>query len=213
MWNLKKGHKRTYLTRQKQTHRLWHQTYRCQRGRVGQGRHGCGVWDWHLCTGWSMEWMVNGNLLYSTGNATQYSVTTYTGVDVCIHITESLCCTAEMNTALYINWSSIQFFWNFGMAFTVFSMDPLPCPHLLISIASPLLLLMGWSSCSTSSSHMFPSQDICAGCFLWLEPSSSQQLHHSWLCSRVTSSGSHFLTPNLTYCPYFFNMLHFSSRP
>ena len=45
-------------------------------------------------------------LLYSTGNTTQYSVTTYMGKEskkelgICIHITDSLCCTPETNTTL-----------------------------------------------------------------------------------------------------------------
>ena len=46
----------------------------------------------------------NKNLLYSTGNSTQYSVMAYMGkeskkrVDICI--TDSLCCTPETNTTL-----------------------------------------------------------------------------------------------------------------
>ena len=45
--------------------------------------------------------MTNKNLLYSTGNSTQYSVMTYMAkeskkrVAICICITDSLCCTAE----------------------------------------------------------------------------------------------------------------------
>ena len=47
------------------------------------------------------------DLLYSTGNSTQYSVIAYMGKEsekegLCtyIHITESLCCTLETNTTL-----------------------------------------------------------------------------------------------------------------
>ena len=53
-----------------------------------------------------MEWIVSGEQLYSTGNSTQYSVVTYTGKEsekewgMCICITESLCCTAEIITTL-----------------------------------------------------------------------------------------------------------------
>ena len=60
-----------------------------------------------------MEWMVCGDLLYSTVNSMQYSVKTYMGkepkkaMDMCICITESLCCTAEIIT-LYINYTSIK---------------------------------------------------------------------------------------------------------
>ena len=48
----------------------------------------------------------NKDLLYSTGNSTQYSVMTYMGkasknrVDICICITDSLCCVAETDTTL-----------------------------------------------------------------------------------------------------------------
>ena len=34
---------------QKQTHRLW-KTYDYQKGQVGEGRDGLGVWDWHMHT-------------------------------------------------------------------------------------------------------------------------------------------------------------------
>ena len=47
-----------------------------------------------------MEWVVNGDLLYSTGKSTQYSVIVYMRMDMCICITESLCCAAEVNTTL-----------------------------------------------------------------------------------------------------------------
>ena len=57
------------------------------------------TWDWHIAhycmwTVWSM-----GDLLYSTGKSAQYSVITYMGMDMCICIAESLCCTTEINTA------------------------------------------------------------------------------------------------------------------
>ena len=53
--------------------------------------------------------VTNKNLLYSTGNSIQYSVMAYMGkdskkkkkrVDICICITDSLCCTPETNTTL-----------------------------------------------------------------------------------------------------------------
>ena len=49
---------------------------------------------------------MNKDLLYSTGNSTQYFVMAYMGkeskkrVDKCICITDSLCCTPETNTTL-----------------------------------------------------------------------------------------------------------------
>ena len=52
-----------------------------------------------------LKYVINKDLLYSTGNPTQYSVTTYMGKEPekknsCICITESLCCTPETNTTL-----------------------------------------------------------------------------------------------------------------
>ena len=47
-------------------------------------------------------------LLYSTGNSTQYSVMTSVGVDLCLCMTESLCCTIEINSTLKINYTSIK---------------------------------------------------------------------------------------------------------
>ena len=50
--------------------------------------------------------ITNKNLLYSTGNSTQYSVMTYIrteskkGVDIGMYITDSLCCIAETSTTL-----------------------------------------------------------------------------------------------------------------
>ena len=48
-----------------------------------------------------IEWINNKVLLYSTGNYIKYPVINHTGKEyekVCI--TESLCCTAEINTTL-----------------------------------------------------------------------------------------------------------------
>ena len=52
-----------------------------------------------MCTLFYMEWMDN-----SPGNSTQDSVVTYMGkesekkMDMCKHVTESFCCTAEILT-------------------------------------------------------------------------------------------------------------------
>ena len=49
------------------------------------------------------EWINNKVLLYSTGNNIQYSVINHNGKEYFkkhICITESLCCTAEINTTL-----------------------------------------------------------------------------------------------------------------
>ena len=39
-------------------------------------------------------------LLYSTGNHIQYPVIKHNGKNVCICVTESFCCTAEINITL-----------------------------------------------------------------------------------------------------------------
>ena len=68
------------LTKKKQTHRHRKQTYGYQRGQVGGG---VGEMDWGfgigICPLWYMEWLVNGDLLYSPENPTQYSVIIYMG--------------------------------------------------------------------------------------------------------------------------------------
>ena len=62
---------------QKKIHRLW-KTYGSQRGQVGgEGMH-WGV-EIGICTLRYMEWLANGELLYSTENTTQYSVIIYVG--------------------------------------------------------------------------------------------------------------------------------------
>ena len=51
-----------------------------------------------------IEWIKNKILMYSTGNCIQYLVINHNGkeyikkMNVYISITESLCCTAEINT-------------------------------------------------------------------------------------------------------------------
>ena len=56
-----------------------------------------------------IEWINTKVLLYSTGNQIQYHVENHNGTEyeklcvytcVCVCITESLCCTAEMNITL-----------------------------------------------------------------------------------------------------------------
>ena len=65
------------------------------------GGLGVGGMDWGFQNGKGillyMERMINGDLLYSTGKSTHCSVITYMGMDMCICLTESLCCTAEIN--------------------------------------------------------------------------------------------------------------------
>ena len=62
--------------------------------------------DWNLYLYTTMHKIVNKDLLYSTGNSTHYSIMTHMGkeskkrIDICVCITDSLCCTAETNTTL-----------------------------------------------------------------------------------------------------------------
>ena len=59
------------FTKQKQTHRLRKQTYGYQRGKVEVGIN--------INTLLNIKEITNKELLYSTGNSTQYSAMTYTG--------------------------------------------------------------------------------------------------------------------------------------
>ena len=69
---------------------------------------GCGgVMDWEFgisrCKLLYMEWIKNRVLLYNTGNCIQYPVINHNGKEYekeCICITDSPCCTAEINTTL-----------------------------------------------------------------------------------------------------------------
>ena len=60
---------------QKETHRLC-ETYGYGRGQVGPDKDGLGV-GIGIFIQLYMEWLANGDLLYSTGNSTQYSVIIY----------------------------------------------------------------------------------------------------------------------------------------
>ena len=83
--------------KQKQTHRHREQTCGCQ----GGGK------DWEFgisrCELLYTGWIDNKVLLYSTGNHIQYPVINHNGKQYekeYICITESVCCTAEINTTL-----------------------------------------------------------------------------------------------------------------
>ena len=77
---------------------------------VTKGERGGGGINWEtgidIYTVLYIKPKTNKNLLYSTGNSTQYSVMAYMGkesknrVDICICITDSLCCTPKTNTTL-----------------------------------------------------------------------------------------------------------------
>ena len=58
------------------------------------------------------EWINNKVLLYSTENYIQYPMINYNGKEYFKNVymckTESLCCTAEINTTLQINYISVK---------------------------------------------------------------------------------------------------------
>ena len=90
------------FTKEKQTHRHSKQAYGYQRG-MGGGM------DWEFgisrCKLVCIEWINSKVLLHSTGNHIQYPVINHNGKEyekecVYICITESLCCTAVINTTL-----------------------------------------------------------------------------------------------------------------
>ena len=78
MWTLKKDSNEFICRTETDSHRPRGQTYGHQRRQVFGG----GM-DWGFGTGIHtlryMEWMASGDLLYSTGNSTQYSIIIYTG--------------------------------------------------------------------------------------------------------------------------------------
>ena len=84
------------FTKQKQIHRHRKQTCDYQREKVG---------SWGLTHTYALPYIkqrINKDLLYSTGDSTQYSIITYMGkesekrINACVYISESLCCTPEL---------------------------------------------------------------------------------------------------------------------
>ena len=71
---------------------------------VAKGEAGGSEMDWELgvsrCKLLHLEWTNNKVLLYSTGDYVQYPVINHKAKNVYMCITESLCCTAEIGTAL-----------------------------------------------------------------------------------------------------------------
>ena len=93
------------IYKQKQTYRHQKQTYGHQREMWAEGRRGkSGAWNEHKHnTKYKTD---NQQGLYVTGNSTQYSGINFKRkeskkrMNICICITESLCCTSETNTTL-----------------------------------------------------------------------------------------------------------------
>ena len=88
------------------------------KGKCGNSSWGDGGgMDWEFgisrCKLLYIGWINNKVLLYSTGNYIQYPVISHNGEEYdkeCIYIciTESLCCTAEINTTLLVNYTSMK---------------------------------------------------------------------------------------------------------
>ena len=84
---------------------------------VAKGSVAGGRMDWEFgisrCKWLYIEWINNKVLLYSTGNYIQYPAICHNGKNmkkkVYICVTKSLYCTAEINTPLWINSTSINF--------------------------------------------------------------------------------------------------------
>ena len=82
-------------------HREW--TYGCQGEQWERWIGILGLVEADLCRYSYIEWMNNKVLLYSTGDYSQYPVINNNGKEckkeciyICIYITESLCCRAEI---------------------------------------------------------------------------------------------------------------------
>ena len=96
---------------QKKIHRLW-KTYGYQRK---HGRDGLGVWEWHMYTvvnemtgQWGPD--IQHRELCTIYCDNLYGKRIWKRIDLCICITEWLCCMAEIITTLYTNYTSIKHF-------------------------------------------------------------------------------------------------------
>ena len=76
MWDLKNNGKMNSFTKQKQTHRSRKQTYGYQGASMGEINWEIGI---DIYTLLEIEQITNKDLLYSTGNSSQYSVMAYMG--------------------------------------------------------------------------------------------------------------------------------------
>ena len=74
MWNQNKWYKWTYLQNRNRVTDVENKLMVTKGARGGRDK--LGDWDWHIHT---TIYKINKDLLYSTGNSTQYSVMTYMG--------------------------------------------------------------------------------------------------------------------------------------
>ena len=105
MWNLKKWYKWTYL-QNRNTHRLKERIYGYQGEKRGRARSA--VWDRHVYTtifkidnqqGPTVQHRELGSIFCNNRNGKRI----WERIDICICISESLCCTPDTNTTLLIN--------------------------------------------------------------------------------------------------------------
>ena len=102
MENLKNIIQMNFFTEQKQTHRYRKQTDGYQRVSRGGLNWKIGIDVYILLY---IKQITNKDLLYSTGNSTQYSVMAYMGKeskrgDIYAYITDAICCPPETITLL-----------------------------------------------------------------------------------------------------------------
>ena len=104
-------------------------------------RYGRGV-DWKFgisrCKLLYTGWINNKILLYSTGDYIHYSVINHNGKEyekecVCVYVTESLCCTAEINTSLEL------YFKEKKEKPLLLSQVPEPTPHIYSQLPNSTL--------------------------------------------------------------------------
>ena len=102
MWNPEESYKWSYLWNQNRVTDIENKLMVTGEGAVRTHRK-VGIDTYTLLY---ITQITNKDLLYSTGNSTQYSIMAYIGkeskkrVDICICITDSLCCICEINTIL-----------------------------------------------------------------------------------------------------------------
>ena len=102
MWNLEKWYIGTYLQSRNRDTDIEN---KCMDNKRGKGGDELGDWDWHIYTiMYKIDNLWQPNIqhreLYSMLCGDQNGKEIPKREDICIHIADSLCCTAETNTTL-----------------------------------------------------------------------------------------------------------------
>ena len=108
VWNLKWNDTMNFLTKQKQTHRLWKWPYGCLGEEWGEGvvrEFGMGIYTLIY-----FKWITNKDLLYSAQNSINVLCHpvgrwVWGRMDTCVSMPELLYCSPETITALLINYA------------------------------------------------------------------------------------------------------------